>query len=131
METLRSYDLELIAEGNLAADALLRTATGQPIKSALLDAIEAAVTLQLAGISSVTHVGPYTWFVDTCEDNSEQHKGGLLLRLRLSFLDDGTLYATITTRRSSMSPIRTRGEPGTSVILAPSGQRAWHLGDES
>ncbi|KAK0326569.1 mediator of RNA polymerase II transcription subunit 13 [Friedmanniomyces endolithicus] len=131
METLRSYDLDLIAEGNLEADALLRTATGQPIQSALLNAIEAAVTFQLAGIPSVTHVDPYTWFVDTCEDNSEQHKGGLLLRLRLSFLDDGTLYATITMRRSSMSPVRTRGETGTSVILAPSGRRAWHLGDES
>ncbi|KAK1069926.1 mediator of RNA polymerase II transcription subunit 13 [Friedmanniomyces endolithicus] len=131
MEALRSYDLDLIAEGNIAADALLRTATGQPIKSALLDAIEAAVTFQLAGIPSVTHVGPYTWLVDICEDNSEQHKGGLLLRLRPSIHDDGTLYATIITRHSSLGPARTYVDSGISVILAPSGQRARCLCDES
>ncbi|KAK0931440.1 mediator of RNA polymerase II transcription subunit 13 [Friedmanniomyces endolithicus] len=131
MEALRSYDLDLIVEGNLTDHAILRTATGQPIKSALLDAIEAAVRFQLAGIPSVTHVGPYTWLVDICEENGKQHSEGLLLRLRLRFLDDGTLYATINTRPSPLSPVRTHVDAGTSVILAPSGQRAMCLGDES
>ncbi|TKA67059.1 hypothetical protein B0A55_10410 [Friedmanniomyces simplex] len=123
IDALQGYGLELVNEGTLAEDTL--------IKSALLDAIEGAVAFQLAGVPSVAKVGPYSWLVDVREDDGMGHVGGLHLRLQLRTTDSGTLYATISTKSSDLRRIGRDVTAGAPVILAPSGRRARFLGGES
>ncbi|KAK4957974.1 mediator of RNA polymerase II transcription subunit 13 [Elasticomyces elasticus] len=121
VDLLQSSGLALRDQSTLASYASQRTASGGPVKNALLDAMEGAVAFRLSAVDSVDHVGPRTWLLNPYDRMGSSK--AVQLRLRLEFTDPGMLYATATLQPSSLSPL-CEIVPETVVLLAPIGCRA-------
>ena len=121
LELLQGSGLDMIAEGTLAEQSLIRTAAGTDIKTGLLDAVEGAVAYRLSECDAIVHIAPRTWLLKDNEDDGAQT---VLLRLRIKVTEAGTMYAATTTAPGSMTTFDEQLSSATEITLAPSGRSA-------
>lgn len=121
------HEFKLLERERLDAEREVEPADDREVDDVLMESIEAAVSFQLAKISNVIRIGPSTWILPSW-DTPDGGDEGLSLRLNLRYSEDGSLYATTTTRPTHFKAMRNCDlEKAKDIVLAPNGIPARYL----